>query len=172
MTGPSAPDPAVRTARAADRDDVLALVRAAFATGGRDGQEELEFVSATWRLGASPPGLELVADDHGTVVGHVLAAAGDLGGRATIGIAPLAVAPERQRQGIGSALMVELLRRLERDRWPMAVLLGDPGYYSSFAISYPPVGVGSPYFMVRRFSTEDLGGEFAYCWESAGRAEP
>jgi putative acetyltransferase len=168
----------VRTAWGADRGGILAVVRAAFATNGRDGQEELDVVEATWRLEASPPGLELVAIARETVVGHVMAAIGDLAGRPAIAIAPLAVLPERQRQSIGSALVIELLGRLERDGWPMVLLLGDPAYYSRFGfeaaapfgIIYPPAGAGSPDFMMRRFSrdVEVVGGEFAYCWEQAG----
>jgi putative acetyltransferase len=169
----------VRTARAADRNAALAVVSAAFATNGRDGREELDVVDATWRLEASPPGLQLVAVLGEKVVGHVMAAVGDLAGRPAIAIAPLAVLPERQRKGIGSALVIELLVRIERNGWPVALLLGDPAYYSRFGfetaapfgITYPPAGVGSPHFMVRRFSceVEAVAGEFAYCWELTGR---
>ncbi len=58
---------------------------------------------------------------------------------------------------------------------PLVVLLGDPKYYERFAfepsdplgISYPPVGVGNPNFMVRRFAAYDsaIRGEYKYCWE-------
>jgi putative acetyltransferase len=167
----------LRTRRSEDADAVLAVVAAAFSSRGRDGTEEIGVVTETWRLGAAPAGLDVVADDRGVLVGHVLAAVGDMAGTPAIGIAPLAVLPERQRQGIGSALMVELLRRIEGAGWPIAVLLGDPRYYSRFGfepagrlgITYPPVGNNSPDFMVRRLSAEaDVpGGDFGYCWERA-----
>ena len=44
---------------------------------------------------------------------------------------PLAVAPDRQRQGIGSALMTEALTRL-RGSVRGAVLVGNPAYYRRF----------------------------------------
>jgi predicted N-acetyltransferase YhbS len=90
---------AIRTATPRDRDAILAVVREAFAHGGRDGQEEVDIVVGTWRLGATLGGLELVAADGDLVIGHVLGARGDLGGREVAAVAPLAVAPSRQGRG-------------------------------------------------------------------------
>jgi putative acetyltransferase len=50
-------------------------------------------------------------------------------------LAPLAVAPMRQRQGIGSALVKEGLRRLEEAGVDMAVVLGDRDYYGRFGFT-------------------------------------
>jgi putative acetyltransferase len=50
-------------------------------------------------------------------------------------LAPLAVAPMRQRQGIGSALVKEGLRRLENAGMDMAVVLGDRDYYGHFGFT-------------------------------------
>ena len=93
---------------------------------------------------ASPKDLELVADEGGSIVGHVLAAVGDVDGGPMIGIAPLSVRPERQGQGIGSALMQELLRRVEAAGWPVALLLGSPQYYSRFGFR-PAAELGITY---------------------------
>jgi putative acetyltransferase len=152
---------------------ILAVVRDAFATGGHDSQEEVDIVDTTWSLGAG--WLELVAVDGGDVVGQVLAAYGDLEGRAVVGVAPLCVVTSRQGEGIGTALMTELLRRAEQGQLPLLVVLGEPAYYSRFGfepagpldISYPPVGQNSPYFQVCRLATYEPGyrGAFAYCWE-------
>jgi putative acetyltransferase len=165
----------VRTAAPGDRDGILEVVRDAFSSEDRDGREELDIVEATWALYATPHELELVAVEGGAVVGHVLAARGDLGGRAVIAVAPLAVKPSRQGAGIGSGLMVELLRRAEAAAAPLVAVLGDPAYYGRFGfeaagplgISYPPVGDGDPRFQVRRFGGYDPSyrGEFTYCWE-------
>lgn len=76
--------------------------------------------------------LSLVAEEAGEVIGHLAASAaciGEAAGWALIG--PLAVLPARQREGVGSALMAEALRRL-RPVAPGAVLVGDPGYYRRF----------------------------------------
>jgi putative acetyltransferase len=63
---------------------------------------------------ACPEAVSLVAEDQGTVVGHILFT--PVNGEASrgMGLAPMAVLPERQRQGIGSALIhagLALVRR-------------------------------------------------------------
>jgi putative acetyltransferase len=165
----------IRGAEPADRDGILEVVRAAFSAPDRDAHEELDIVLGTWSREARPQGLELVATDGPMLIGHVLAAKGDLADRAVLGIAPLSVMPHRQGQGIGTALLTELLRRTDQEGWPLVVLLGDPRYYrrfgfepaGPFGIVYQPVGSDSPYFQVRWLNRVDpsLRGQFRYCWE-------
>lgn len=169
----------IRSASASDHDAILDVVERAFSDATRDGREEVDIVVDTWRREASPEGLELVAVADDVVVGHVLAALGDLDGSPTLGIAPLSVAPEHQGHGVGSALMQELLRRVGTAGWPLALLLGDSRYYARFGfepaarfgITYQPVGAGNPHFMVRVFSTFTVRDNaiFTYCWELTGQ---
>ena len=138
----------VRPAGPADRPALVAVVQAAFCHGGRDGLEEVQIVQDTWRLDAAPAGLDLVAVDGSTVVGHVMAARGRLNDGPVLGVAPLSVAPDRHGQGIGTVLMETLLARVTADGWPLVLLLGHPAYYQRFGfepaaaygISYPPSG--------------------------------
>ena len=127
----------------------------------------------TWAL---EPALELVAvDGDGTIAGHVMGGRGRLDGRETIGLAPLSVRPDWQRQGIGSRLVIEFLARAESAGWPLVVLLGAPAFYGRFGfepagplgIVYDVVGANDPHFQVRRLSRYDpkLKGHFTYCWE-------
>jgi putative acetyltransferase len=172
------PNWVIRAASPDDHDAILAVVRDAFANGGRDGQEEIDIVRDTWSAEAPTDRLELVAAEGSDVVGHVLAARGELNGRDVYGIAPLGVTPARQGQGIGSALMTELLRRARDAGLPLVVLLGNPDYYGRFGfeasgplgIFYRPVGVGNPNFQVCRLGEHDPAyqGEFSYCWEAPG----
>lgn len=85
---------------------------------------------------ACPEGVSLVADDAGEVVGHVLltpviieAAGGPVTG---MGLAPMAVLPERQRHGVGSALVERGLAILRERDCPFVVVLGHPDYYPRF----------------------------------------
>jgi putative acetyltransferase len=166
----------VRTATTADHDAILAVVRHAFATDGRDGNEEVTIVADTWALGASVRPIELVAvEGDDTAVGHVLAAEADLGGREVLALAPLAVLPGHQGVGVGTALVGALLTRAEAAGWPMVALLGSPAYYGRFGfepsgplgVVYPAVGLDDPHFQVRRLSGygPELRGDLTYCWE-------
>ncbi len=170
----------IRPARPADAAGILAVVQDAFSDETRDADEELDIVRGTWTWSARPGRacIELVADDAGTVVGHLQAAPGSLDGRASAvgGVAPVCVAPPHQRRGAGRALLGALVRVAEELHWPLLVLLGDPAFYGRFGfepagllgLSYPPVGAGNPHFQARRlrdYSGAALRGEFRYCWE-------
>ena len=49
-----------------------------------------------------------------------------------MGLAPLAVAPERQRQGIGSLLVRAGIGALRARNCPLVIVLGHPEYYPRF----------------------------------------
>ena len=170
----------VRLSRDADAALILDVVKDAFSAPARDANEEIDIVRSTWVACHPPRLLELVAHDGQNVVGHVMAAPGDLGGREVPGVAPLSVAPERQGEGIGTALMRAVIDHAAQRSWPLLLLLGDPAYYERFGfeaawplhITYAPAGRHSPNFMVRRLPRYDpvLRGEFRYCWEiNSGR---
>ncbi len=173
MTGPGIH---VRPSEPADEAAILAVVRDAFGAGGRDPSEEVDIVRETWNRRSGPQRLELVADEDGVLVGHVLAATGDLDAHEVPGIAPLGVVTRRQSDGVGSTLMAHLLDEASARAWSLLLLLGDPGYYGRFGfvpasalgITYGPAGAGNPHFMARRSraaTAEDPRGEFRYCWE-------
>ncbi len=170
--------PTIRPARADDAAGILTVVGDAFSYGGaRDPAEELDIVRDTWAACPGEACIELVADQDGTVVGHLQAAPGRLDGDATAaaGVAPVCVATSSQGQGVGTALMIALLHTAEERRWPLLVLLGEPAYYGRFhfepagtlGLSYAPVGAGNPNFQARQLPgyTAALRGEFNYCWE-------
>ena len=156
------------------RDSVLEVVRSAFSDDTRDGEEEVEIVRKTWSAESSISVFDFVAILESEVVGHVLAAEGSLAGTSAIGIAPVCVRPDRQGQGIGTALMERLLAEIRNSGWPFALLLGNPDYYgrfgfesaSQFDIRYAPVGV-HPAFQIRTFrdNAVEHGGHFEYCFE-------
>lgn len=110
--------------------------------------------------------LSLVAEDGGRVIGHLAASAARIGTADGWGlIGPLAVLPARHRQGVGSALMMEALRRL-RLGCRGAALVGDPGYYGRFGFrSFPSLFVpGCPPEVVQALPFDDTppGGELIH----------
>ena len=52
-----------------------------------------------------------------------------------VGLAPVAVLPDYQRQGIGSRLIREGLERCRQVGYGTVVVLGDPRYYSRFGFA-------------------------------------
>ena len=97
-------------------------------------------------LSAGSDVISLVAVADKALVGHVVFTACGIVGRtekvALLG--PLAVAPARQRQGIGKAMVRAGLQRLEAAGASQVYVLGDPAYYGRFGFG-PDDGVGPPY---------------------------
>jgi putative acetyltransferase len=77
--------------------------------------------------------VSLVAEDEGAVVGHVLLVPGLLDAPRRLvpvyTLSPLAVLPQRQRKGIGSALVRAALQEMTERGVPLVFLEGDPAYY-------------------------------------------
>jgi putative acetyltransferase len=90
--------------------------------------------------------LSLAAFQEGQLVGHVLfspmrivAPSGSI--HAAVGVGPVAVLPELQRLGIGSALMKAGLTRCRAAGHRVALVLGHPTYYPRFGFQ-PAVHFG------------------------------
>lgn len=118
----------IRPERPGDADAIAALVESAFGS-----RVEAELVAALRHDASYRPEQSLVADDAGTIVGHVMVTTawvvhGD--DRHVVGcLAPLAVAPDRQRHGIGSALVSAVVAAADAAGDPLVALQGNPLYY-------------------------------------------
>jgi putative acetyltransferase len=84
-------------------------------------------------------GLSLVAEHDGQIVGHVMFTCSLLDAPRRLVevqvLSPLAVMPEHQKRGIGSALVRHGLKALAERAIPLVFLEGDPGYYSRFGFA-------------------------------------
>jgi len=92
------------------------------------------------------PELSLVAEASGKIVGHILffpivikSAAGKEKG--TISLAPLAVRPEFQKQGIGHGLILEGLKACRQLGYDSVIVFGHPEYYPK--LGFRPAGTWS-----------------------------
>lgn len=86
------------------------------------------------------PELSLVAvKDDGEVVGHILFSIINLvtkqGNVPTLGLAPMAVKPDYQNSGIGTALVYEGLRVCKDLGYKHVFVLGHPNFYPRFGFS-------------------------------------
>ena len=109
----------------------------------------------------TPAALSLVAMTGSQLAGHVVftrcALDGSNDNAALLG--PLAVAPPRQRQGIGSAIVRSGVRRLEDTGVSHLYVLGDPAYYGRLGF-LPESRVTPPY---------PLPAEWRDAWQSMSR---
>jgi putative acetyltransferase len=83
--------------------------------------------------------VSLVAEQGGKIVGHVLFSdlpiLTDAGTVPALALAPLAVLPEFQKQGAGSALMRHGLEACKEQGHRIVVVLGHPLFYQRFGFS-------------------------------------
>jgi putative acetyltransferase len=118
----------IRAERQTDIPGIHRLITQVFPTSG-----EAELV-AKLRQQASPL-ISLVADVQGQIAGHVMLSPVTHQGRTTtklMGLAPLAVSPEKQRQGIGKALVKAAMASCYQSGAGAIVVVGEPDYYCQF----------------------------------------
>ena len=131
----------IRLETAGDADAVRALNRAAF---GRD--DEADIVDRLRERGAGY--LALVVQADGEIVGHIVFSRVTLdppvSDVSAVGLAPMAVAPEQQRRGIGSALVRAGLHACRAADHDAVFVLGHPTYYPRFGFA-PSANVHDTY---------------------------
>jgi len=127
----------IRHATDADLPAIHAVNVAAF---GEQGLDEINpLIDALLADPTAQPLLNLVAVQAEHVVGHVLFTACSVGDTRASILAPLAVDPGFQRQGIAGALVRHGFDLLRERGVPLVFVLGDPGYYQRFG--FTPAGV-------------------------------
>ena len=149
----------IRTERPGDIPSIRQVNQAAFDTAA-----EADLVDILRRR--AHPILSLVAVDNDAVVGHLLFSPVTLLSHPDVpimGLAPMAVLPSRQREGIGSALVRMGLDECRRLGASGVVVLGHAGYYPRFGfVPASTFGLRSEYevpddvFMAFELSTDAL----------------
>ena len=84
---------------------------------------------------AAHPFISMVATENSTVVGHISFSPITIGADPApvgLGLAPMAVVPERQNSGIGSQLVRSGLDECRRQDRHLIVVVGHPTYYPRF----------------------------------------
>jgi putative acetyltransferase len=118
----------VRPEQPADREDVLRVIAAAFGDEG-------ELVADIWAGLGHHKRASLVVEQGGHVLGHVgLSRAWIDARRALVEtwmLSPLSVVPERQGQGIGTALVASAVEVARGNGVPALFLEGSPSYYGA-----------------------------------------
>ena len=155
----------IREAVESDLDDVLSVERTAF---GSD--EEANLVKALLGDASARPFVSLLAFEGCRAVGHILFTKAHLKPEAPLSLsilAPLAVLPSYQKQGIGGKLIEYGLEVLSNSGTDLVFVLGHPEYYQKcgfrpagrfgFKAPYPIPKRNADAWMVRATHPRALG---------------
>ncbi len=118
----------IRAERESDKAAIYKVNELAFGTTA-----EADLVDALREQ--AEPIISLVAEDGGEVVGHIMFSPVSLSTDSELkvaGLAPMAVAPAHQRQGVGSALVRAGIERCREMGFRAVVVLGHREYYPRF----------------------------------------
>ncbi len=156
----------IREANKSDFDDVMKIEKEAFGH-----EKEAELVSQLLKDKSAEPIISLLAFEDHEAAGHILFT------KATIEanehspsiylLAPLAIKPEYQRQGIGGMLITAGLKKLKEVGVEMVFVLGHEDYYPKygfipdagrlgFAAPYPIPDEHAEAWMVQALTSEGL----------------
>jgi putative acetyltransferase len=132
---------------------------------------EVRLVDELTDSGDAVPALSLVAVRDGALIGHVVCSRATVGDDPAVGLGPIGVLPEHQRQGVGAALMHAVLAAADALELPLVGLLGSTEYYPRFGFVpaaqlgiEPPNPAWGEHFQVRTLTAFRPGivGRFRY----------
>ena len=175
----------IRACQSDDEPGVRNVVTEAF------GDEGAKVAGLVDDLRATHARAELVAEDDGSVVGHVLLSRSWVDARRALVevlvLSPLSVAPTHQGRGLGSALVEAAIAEARRLGGPALFLEGSPAYYSSRGFepatprgfTRPSARIPEPAFQVVVLDAHEewMTGTLVYCepfWahDSVGLRDP
>lgn len=152
----------IREEKESDWLEVFIVNQAAFATPA-----EAHLVNALHEQ--CRPIVSLVAEAEGKILAHIMFSSVQLSGHPSLslmGLAPMAVLPEYQRKGIGSALVKSGLEQCRALGVGAVVVLGHIAYYPRFGfVPYVRYGISCEYeaheeaFMVLELQSGYLAGK-------------
>lgn len=156
----------IRPERAGDEAAIVHLIEAAFRDVEHSDGSEPRIVDCLRAAGDLT--LSLVAEVAGESVGHAAfspVTIGD-GSRSWYGLAPVAVLPSWQGQGIGAALIRRGIAQLQGVGAKGIVVLGEPAYYGRFDFEHDPhlvyPGLPAEYFQRLVLAGEPPRGQVRY----------
>ncbi|WP_026100562.1 GNAT family N-acetyltransferase [Synechococcus sp. PCC 7336] len=138
----------IRKSTESDLNDVLHVQMQAF--GKDEGPEIADLVKGLLNDPSAMPNLSLLAVSRDRVIGHILFTKARIAESedsiSAVILAPLAVIPEAQSQGVGGKLIEEGLRVLSKSGVELVFVLGHPGYYPRHAFKpAATLGFKAPY---------------------------
>jgi putative acetyltransferase len=127
----------IREAVETDLNDVLQIERLAFGY-----EKEADLVRELLHDPSAKPVLSLLAFQKDRALGHILFTTAQLSGgqdsASIVILAPLAIVPDAQKQGIGGKLIEKGLELLSKSGIDLVFVLGHPEYYPRYG--FKPAG--------------------------------
>lgn len=146
-----------------DYEEIYNVVKTAFETAEQSDGNEQDLVVALRNSDSFIPELSLVAIKDNKIVGHILFTKIKIGNHEELALAPLAVLPEYQKQGIGSKLIQQGHKIAKELGYHYSIVLGSETYYPKFgyvpAIQYgikAPFEVSNENFMAIKLNDTDV----------------
>ncbi len=138
----------IRKTTETDLQKILHIEKIAF--GDEKGEEIASLVNDLLNDESAKPVLSLIAINDAEPIGHILFTKANIVGAVnsttTVILAPLAVSPDAQDQGVGGKLIEEGLKRLSESGIELVFVLGHPGYYPRHGFQTAGVlGFEAPY---------------------------
>lgn len=157
-----------------DHKEVYGLITEAFTTAEHADGNEQNLVVALRQGHAFIPELSLVAEVDKKLVGHILFTKATVNHETVLVLAPLSVMPSYQKQGVGTALIVEGHKIAKNLGYPYSFVLGSETYYprvgylpaEQFGVEVPS-GIPTENFMAMQLQEKAnlLCGALAYAEE-------
>jgi putative acetyltransferase len=123
----------IRLTQETDLDSILKVIESAFSD--EENKVIMNLVQELSREVTSPSIKSLVAEVDNQVIGYVSYSPIFLKSDSRMSgyiLAPLAVSPENQKQGVGSNLIKSGIEMLTKDGVGVVLVYGDPAYYGRF----------------------------------------
>ena len=145
------------------RQEVYRVVKTAFETADHSDGNEQDLVVALRNSDSFIPELSLVAVKEDKIVGYILFTKIKIENHEEIALAPLAVLPEYQKQGIGSMLIEQGHKIAKQLGYHYSIVLGSENYYPKFGyIPATQYGIQAPFdvanenFMAVKLNDTDI----------------
>ena len=131
----------IRAERPEDEREVAALIDAAF-----DDTETSAFTAKIRASDGYVPELTFVGEQDEEIVGFTMLSYVTIADRRILTLTPMAVRPDRQRQGIGKAIVRAALAAADERGEPLILVEGVPAYYPQFGFrSASSLGIERPH---------------------------
>lgn len=152
----------IRQENKEDYEEIYNLVKTAFETAEHSDGNEQDLVVALRDSNNFIPQLSLVAVQDNKIVGYILFTKIKIGKYEELALAPLAILPEYQRQGIGKQLIEKGHQIAKKLGYHYSIVLGSQTYYPKSgyipAIEYgikAPFEVPNENFMAMKLNHAD-----------------